>query len=451
MRDTVLSRIPPAPAWVLGALLAAWAIVLGLLNLPGHLSVDSLIQIAEGKSGVYESWNPLFISKVFGGLTAASGGTGILVVISTAALGMALWLFLAQRRLQWHVILATGALLFAPILLIYPAVVWKDVWFAHAVLLAFAMIHARERLPTLVVEVGVVFLLAFAAMSRQTGMLVAVFGLGALALARSAGPDGPRWTKALLGWAARLATMMALSAVLSYTVTATAVRISGAPVFTGVRLVALFDIAGILARAPDARLDRFKAYGVDTPPIEEAARRLFTPERIDTLDLPMTHEFANLKPAQLLAQWADLVMRHPGAYLRHRLDFSTWILGLRGQSRCVPAYLGYGPEELVRRAGLQAPPSAHVPQLYAYAMAFSGTPYFAPLTWALLSAITLWRLARRKALTSPMAMMQWGALAYLASYVAIGLACDFRYTYFSSVAGATGLLFMLGTRSARQA
>ncbi|MFM8346105.1 MAG: hypothetical protein ACKOB5_16665, partial [Betaproteobacteria bacterium] len=50
----------------LGVLLGLWFTAVLVINLPGHLTHDSLTQIAEGRSGFVQSWNPVFSSWVFG-------------------------------------------------------------------------------------------------------------------------------------------------------------------------------------------------------------------------------------------------------------------------------------------------------------------------------------------------------------------------------------------------
>ena len=125
----------------LALLLAAWLALSLVLNLPGHLSTDSLIQLAEGRARVYESYNPPFISLVFGQLTAAAGGPWLLVLLSCLMLAVSLWRLLAWLPAPRRVALVgIACLLGSPVFLVYPSTVWKDVWFAHLTLLAFALV-----------------------------------------------------------------------------------------------------------------------------------------------------------------------------------------------------------------------------------------------------------------------------------------------------------------------
>ena len=180
----------------LAVLLSVWTAAVWFLNRPGHLTIDSLVQIAEGRSGVFESYNPLFISVVFGRLTALTGGTASLVFIAAAAFALAAWLLLSRiARPRLPGLLGCAVLLFLPILLIYPGIVWKDVWFAHSALLGFGLIALRAGRRGGPIGWGIealcLALFAFAMLSRQTGVLVSLVGVVLLAIAaRPAGLSG---------------------------------------------------------------------------------------------------------------------------------------------------------------------------------------------------------------------------------------------------------------------
>ena len=127
----------------LGVLLV-WFGAVQVLNGPGHLSVDSLIQIFEGDSGVMTSYHPIFITVLFGKL-AAFGGPRLLVVCSSLMLFVGLLVLLPGiERPRFVGVALLACALAGPILLIYPGIVWKDVWFAHFALLGFAVIALRR-------------------------------------------------------------------------------------------------------------------------------------------------------------------------------------------------------------------------------------------------------------------------------------------------------------------
>ena len=277
----------------LGLVLIAWlGVVLGV-NLPGHLSVDSLTQIAEGRTGVFESWNPLFISLIFGMLVAWTGGTEIIVVMSSLLLYGSLKTLLKAPDL-WGLLglLVVALLLSGPVLLVYPGIVWKDVWFAHLTMAAFAMIALRFTGWPWWTEAIALLLLAAATLTRQTAIIPASAALVALTVAannRAAAPERT-WAVRVKALGLRALVMLTMAALLSFGAKTMARSISGQPVGTGVRLVAIFDIAGILQRQPGQTLSHLRGQGFDTAAFEAGARRTFSAERIDTLDpVPYTH------------------------------------------------------------------------------------------------------------------------------------------------------------------
>ena len=164
--------------------LVVWFAAMLWLNGPGHLSVDSLIQLHESRSGVIESYNPVFATVLFGVLDAL-GGPRLLVVSSSLMLLAGLMALLpGAQRPRFAGVPILALFLAGPILLIYPAIVWKDVWFAHFALLGFAVIALRRHLPWAVVEAGSLLTFAAALLTRPNGFPVVVVGAAALALAR---------------------------------------------------------------------------------------------------------------------------------------------------------------------------------------------------------------------------------------------------------------------------
>lgn len=432
----------------LAALLCIWLTLSLLLNLPGHLSTDSLIQIAEGRARIYESYNPPFISLVFGQLTAVAGGPWLLVLLSCLMMAFSLWRLLASITAPRRTVLVGVACLMAsPVFLVYPSTVWKDVWFAHLTLLAFALIPRPTESGRLWKQGMALLLLAAAMSSRQTGVLAALPCVAAMTLADGGGGGQSTWLRRLPGAALRLLALVGLVALLSLLVRATAVQMPGASFGTGVRLVAIFDISGMLQRTPEARLLRMQSLGVDTSSLETAARRTFNAERVDTLDFGQNAGFWAVPLGAVMGQWADLVSAHPHAYLAHRAETFAWLLGLRQQARCLPVHVGFEREHpWLTHAGIDEAPSRHAHALYRYAQVFVGSPYFAPLAWALLS-VTIWAaMLRRRQGRHPVALLQCAGLVYLASYAPIGMSCDFRYTYFSVLAAAVGLMYLMASR-----
>lgn len=437
----------PHRRFQVGLLLMLWlwfGVVLSV-NQPGHLTSDSLIQIAEGRTGYVESWNPLFSSWVFGALVEATDGTELVVLLSTMMLAASIWMVVsAGRRAGLWVLLPCAALLFTPILLVHPGIVWKDVWFAHSAALAFGLVVWRARGAPWWCEGPALLLLAVALLSRQTGIIVCTAAVAGLSLAaplpvRRLGP----WATRVLGFVLRMALMMVLALGLSALAKESMKSIRGDAVGTGFQLVAIFDMAGMLQRQPQAQLTLLRDRGFDTAAWEQAARASFSAERIDKLVQPPITGPTTLGPGLLLRQWAQLVRQYPGTYLAHRMEAYAWFGGLRDQARCVPIHVGIDPPEMAVQTGLRPVPARWAAPLYSWSRSFLNTPYFAPLAWSLVSVLVLAVYAARREWSEPVAWMQVAGLLYSASYLAAGLSCDFRYSYFSVLAASVGLMRLL--------
>ena len=109
--------------------------------------------------------------------------------------------------------------------------------------------------------------------------------------------------------------------------------IRGDAIGTGVQLVVIFDVAGILQRQPEAQLWLLRDKGFDTTGWENAVRQTFSAERIDTLVQPPMPGPIAMGSGLMLRQWAQLVGQYPGTYLAHRLETYAWFGGLRDQAR----------------------------------------------------------------------------------------------------------------------
>src|SRR4051794_4742828 len=92
----------PAAIAYICALAAGWLAMLAA-NLPGHLSLDSLLELYEGRFRVRQSWAPSFYAWVLGVFDRISPGTALYVAASSLMLVAALagLLRLRDGRATW--------------------------------------------------------------------------------------------------------------------------------------------------------------------------------------------------------------------------------------------------------------------------------------------------------------------------------------------------------------
>ena len=195
-----LRRVPPA-AW----LVIAGFLICAAINLPGHLSYDSIMQLNEGRRGFYANWHPPMMSWLLGVFDWVSRGTALFTIFDMAlffgSLGALVWLSSPAARGRWHAtqsrdgggdakldasIAVLAVMFFTPQVLLYEGIVWKDVLFANLSIAGFVALavagekweRARLRFSLLVVAF---LLLSVATLVRQNGGVVLPAGVAALA------------------------------------------------------------------------------------------------------------------------------------------------------------------------------------------------------------------------------------------------------------------------------
>lgn len=441
-----LPRTAAAPAYrvvVIGGLLLSLA-----LNLPGHLTVDSVIALNEARTGVRQTWAPAVSSWLLGIFDQALSGTGLYVTASAALLFLA-WASLAglRPRASWLAPLVAIPVMLLPQVLVYQGIVWRDVLFANLACAGFIFLaHAaarwdlRARWAPLA---GALACFALAALVRQNGVVVVV--LAALALG---------WTARGRGWRASLA--WGLGGLAATAVLAAAINVAAQPPAVAPKLrpnsAALilqhYDIVG--ARAHDPSVS-FEIVGRADPNarriLETRAPQLYTPARIDTLDQEATVRRAlwRLPDAAMSAQWREVVLHRPSAYLKHRADVFWWTLATPQLDQCLPVAVGVtGPPDLMDGLGMVVGVERQDRAAQGWAAHFYGTPAYSHLAYAGLAlAVLVLLLRRRDPADMVIAALMAAALGFAASFFVISVACDYRYLYPLDLAALTGLLYLV--------
>lgn len=435
--------------------LYAWTLAAGLLivlaaGLPGHMTTDSVIQLAEGRTGAQRSFNPAFMSWLLGRFDSLLSGTSLFVAFNAALLFGA---FAALPRLvgRVHVLAAPVLLLvvLSPQVLIYQGAVWKDVFFANAaiagtVLLAIAADRGPGRGAGLAALAAGLGLLVVAALVRQNGVLA----LGAAALAfgvatgvRQGWRRGLAATGGLL--AAGLVLFLAVGLAMTRVMPSTSPQAAGA----GLRVIQHFDLVGVAARDPKASLAPLET---EDPQAAATLRSLapqgYNPERVDAIsDAPGLGEALWKTPEGAVSRtWAHVATAEFGDYAAHRLEVFRQAFLTPDILACLPVTTGVqGPEAVLEELGMPSRQDRRDHELYNYATWFFGTPILSHLTFALVSLAVMTALVLRGRPSDwVMAGLQAGALAFAGSFLVIALACDYRYLYFLDLAALFGLVHL---------
>ncbi|MBI1198277.1 MAG: hypothetical protein GC203_10480 [Phenylobacterium sp.] len=433
--------------WAYWAVLLAGLALMLRLNLPGHLSVDSVLALREGRLHVRDTWNPAIYSWLLGVFDGLRPGTALAVVASGLLLfgAWAAMAFLRPRTSWLAPILAVGAIAL-PQVAIYPGIVWKDVWFAESAIAGFVVLALSlgsavpaARWAGLALAA---LLLAAAGLLRQNGLILAP--AAALAIAWAAWPRGGRRALALA--AVWLAAVAALTLALSVAAKPQGMGPPDPAGAKGLRILETYDVVGAAAHGglPLARIDRVSPELDDQ--IRAAAPADYSPERVDTLggDPRLDRALGKVPGEVMRAEWLDLVLHHPETYLAVRAEVFRWVFATPVIDRCLPVHVGIaGPPAALADLKMQPRRSRDDIRLYNYVTWFLDTPAYSHVAYAAVAlAVGLVLLWRREPADLAMAGLMAGALGFTASFFVISIACDYRYLYFLDMAAVTGVIYL---------
>jgi hypothetical protein len=437
-----------APARAYRMVLGAGLLLALAVGLPGQMSLDSVVALTEARTGVRQTWAPPVASWVLKPFDHLVSGTGLYVAVSAAILFLSLMSLSRLRpRVSWWAVGLAAVFALTPQLLIYPGIVWRDVLFADLSIAGFVLLaHAARRwdeaTPWLTLAAATACL-AVAALARQNGLVLV---LAAAAVAA--------WLLRGRGW--RKAALYGLGGLVAAAVVALMVGRLATPAHTVAKLrlnaasliLEHYDIVGAQAHHPRLKLKEIgKADPAAEALIEAKASQIYSPSRVDTLDLDDTFRRTlwHVPDAAMHAQWRRIIVHYPAAYLLQRADVFRWTFLTPKLELCLPVQVGVsGPQGMLKDLDIQTGMDSRSQGLAAYARHFYGTPIYSHLTWALASLAVIGLLLRRRDPADWVIIaLQGGALAFTASFFVISVACDYRYLYPLDVAAMTGLLYLV--------
>lgn len=418
------------------AMVGGFVVLACLVNFPGHMSLDSLVQLSEGRSGNFVSFNPPFASILIALFDRIYAGTGLLMVFNIVMFGLALILMLRTlQRTNPLSNLLLLAMLASPITLIYNGIIWKDVMFANFALLAFSLLIASERQPSWGKTLLIMILLAMASLIRQQGIIVAL-------IASLAMPFALRWQQQFhwfirigLGLSIFLALIIISKLLFLLATLGTHGANSGA-YSTPILLLMLYDIAGMVKYRPDIDLSILATAGSNVPLLKQLILKQYTAQRIDTLDLFSALPSASNLYAHVTRQWIHLLTSNPDAYLTHRIDVFSWQLGLHDQTKCLPVHIGFDTSNnaLIQQLNIKQISSPYSHRLWLYAKMLFNTPVFSGASYMLMQ-LAIMSILLTKGLKHHLAAatLAVAGTLFTLSYFVVGIACDLRYTYFTLI------------------
>jgi hypothetical protein len=443
-----VSASPTQARRVYRLVVTAGLLVMLAANLPGHLSVDSVIALHQGHTGVRETWAPAVASWILGRFDALSPGTGLYVTASGALLYLSLVSLAELRpRTSWAAPVVALLVALTPQLLVYQGIVWKDVLFANLMTAGFIWLaHALKGgrgWQALAAWVGAGLCLSLAVLVRQNGALAALFAAAAVIAVLRARPIMIRAGAGLAVLLVLFGTAAAIDAATQPERGESNLRGAG----VGMRILQHYDVVAVAARDPAWRLDEIAAVRpAEAALIRQKAAAYYSAERVDTLggDPAFGRALWRAPGPVMAAQWRSAILEEPVVYLRHRADVMRWLLAPPALGRCLPVFTGVeGPPAMLADLGLQRRLSPADRALSAYAGRFFASPVYSHLAYALLAVVVAGLALRRGETTDVvMACLMGAALAFAATFLVISIACDYRYLYALDLAALVGALYL---------
>ena len=215
------------------------------------------------------------------------------------------------------------------------------------------------------------------------------------------------------------------------------------------RALHAYDLVNALRFDPKMALPVMHA----TDPLLEGVLRTqgvkaYSPVRADGLEAVLDNARASgaVEPP-LDAQWRDLIVHRPLAYLRARARTFAWVFLTPDHEQCLLVYTGVdGPADAMADAGLTPRKSAWDDTLADSAMLLASTPVYSHAAYAALSALLLGLLLRRRrAPDFAIAGLLAASLAFTASFAVISIACDYRYLYALDIAAIAAAIYVAAT------
>jgi hypothetical protein len=430
---------------------------------------DAILQIDEGTTGQWVTFNPPVISALWAVLFHTVDSVWPILLVQNLFFFGALWLMVRapDRFAGWGLIFLAIAAFWPPIVN-YQGVIVKDVFYADCTLWAFTLLFAvgrgwlQVRLAQVFTVMIALTLLVLAALTRQQGIFSLFAGLivATIILARGTAPVIARARDFFLALIpAAMWVMLAWTGFSSLPAYVTGHQ-PEKDYRVGLYVVMRYDIVGMLHFGPDLNTDRLVAEGWDVENLKMLSRDYYTGERTDYIDahlgdnpkrppaLPDDVPFGlDVQFKALVKTWFDAIRQNPRAYLAHRMESFAWLLGLRDEGKCIPVYVGVPNEPVATREalGIEVPRDLKNAKVYHLLRGLLTTPVYAHWVYLLLLVGELMALfATYRRGDEAIIGMGLSAYAMVMSFALIGLACDFRYLYFPMVASLVIPVMMAG-------
>lgn len=431
-----IASISPAPKRVILGLAAFAGFALTLaVYYPGVMTFDAKYIYSDVLTGFRGDWQSPVMTELWRLVDPLAPGPASMFVTMAALYWIAfgvLGLALARTSLLAAVLPLVLAAL--PPAFLLAGIIWRDVLFAALWLLAAALVFVgRESRALVLVQVLALALVAIGVLLR----LNAIFAAPVL-VAYILWPNGFNWKRTALMLLPLAAVFFAMTQIVYY-------GVLDARRQHALHSILVLDLGGVSRYTGENQFpgawsaaEAAKIVGVCEP---KEWDNYWTRDPCKFVMAQLEVRDGLFGTPALTQAWLDSVTAHPLAYARHRLSFfwhflagdnlTMWVIDVEDQSKL---------------------PLAGKPAfLFVKALndALKPTPLMRPGVW-LLACIAVCAVAwrRRGTPAGALAMALAGsAVVYVLTYLAVGVASDFRFAYWAVIAAIAGGTVALSSTS----
>jgi hypothetical protein len=411
------------------ALIAAGYGLTLLIFYPGIMTYDAKFVHEDIAKGVLGDWQSPVMTVLWGAIDPVAPGAGsmFLLIATSYWLGFGLLAFaLAMRSTRLALLLPLLALM--PPAFVFVGIIWRDVLFATtwllAAVIAFAAAErgARVRVPAQALAFA---LCAFGVLLRPNALIAAP-----VLAAYIVWPAQMSWKRTAILLVPVMVGFFALVQVVYY-------GVLGATRQHPLQSIMVFDLGGISHFAKQNQFpvtwseseSALLLNGCYQPTQWDIYWRL---EPCDFVMRKLEREEKLFGTPAIIEAWARAVMRHPLAYLQHRAAFMWNFLGRNNLTMWVV-------DVEQPTANMFPDRPIFVALVWLHDM-LKPTPLFRAGSWLLLCLVVCGLAWRRR--QTPEGAFAFGvcgsAAVYVLSFLAVGVASDFRYGYWAVLAGIAG-------------
>jgi hypothetical protein len=415
--------------WPAACVAAGYALTLDVFY-PGIMNYDARYVYQDSLKGEYGDWQSPVMTWLWALIDPLAPGSASMFLLIVSVFWLAvLVLALAIKRQSIVACVTLCILALSPPLFALLGVIWRDILLAGVWLLAAALVYASQSSTAgwrIVCQSSAIALIAFGVLLRPNAIAAAP-----LLITLAAWPSRFQLKRTILTF---IPVMLGLFALVQLTYYSALNAKRQNPLHS----IMMFDLGGI------SHFSKQNRFPVEWSPTEQDALlnrcydalmwNVYWNGDCKFVMAKIEGERAIFGTSVLTRAWAEAVIQHPLAYIRHRLSF-FWTF-LAGQN------LGMWTQDIERPSHTIFDDRPAFKILRRIHDALQPTLLFRIGTWLLLNlavCLLVWR--RRHTPEGAFAIGVCGSAAlYILSFLPLGVAAEFRYGYWAVLAGIAGTI-----------